>query len=82
MYETLTFRAKEDELQALREQNELYADIIAKRGVCRNCRWYDDDFHKCFVETDEGLSVRPMPADGFCSLFESGCDNEEQNRQS
>lgn len=82
MYETLTFRAKEDELQALRDENEILSDIIAKRGVCRNCHWYDDDFHKCFVETDEGLFVRPMPADGFCSLFESGCDDEKQNGQS
>ncbi len=82
MYETLTFRAKEDELQALRDENEILSDIIAERGVCRNCRWYDDDFHKCCVEIGEDVYSKPMPADGFCSLFESGCDDEKQNRQS
>lgn len=41
MKETLIFRAKEDELQALREQNALYTDMLAGRGTCKACgHWY------------------------------------------
>ena len=76
MHKTLTFRPIEDELQALREQNELYSDIIAGRGVCRNFGWYDDDFDICCVEIDGDIYSKPMPPDGFCSCFKGVKDND------